>query len=231
MVRLAVVPVQRHKPGFAGPQLRRAGRQFLMRSVFGFHITDEPFEDVATATGPLRVRSKPGSTLPSTMPHSPGTSASFSLFAFTVMSQVLVPMILTSVPGWMPAPMAPRCASNAPTATGVPTGKPVFFAHSAVNPPALESTGWTVGQPLAQSAEFRIEAGEEFLVRIAAPFFAVHRLMPGGAGCRRSFCRAPRCRSARRERSRQLDPGIGRVEHLGAVRRQCRILLKNHSLE
>ena len=70
------------------------------------------------------------------MPHSPGTSASFSLVAFTVMSQVLVPMILTSVPGWMPAPMAPRCA-------GVPTGKPVFFAHSAVNPPALESTGWT----------------------------------------------------------------------------------------
>ena len=46
---------------------------------------------------------------------------------------VLVPMILTSVPGAMPAPMAPKCASNAPTATGIPSRKPVRAAHSAVS--------------------------------------------------------------------------------------------------
>ena len=52
------------------------------------------------------------------------------------MSQVLVPMIFTSVPGLMPAPTAPMCASNAPTATGMPAGRPTFLATSAVSAPA-----------------------------------------------------------------------------------------------
>ena len=48
------------------------------------------------------------------------------------MSQVLVPMIFTNLPGAIPEPTPPRCASNAPTATGIPTGRPVRLAHSAV---------------------------------------------------------------------------------------------------
>ena len=57
------------------------------------------------------------------------------------MSQVLVPMILTSVPGLMPAPTAPMWASNAPTATGMPAGRPTFLAASAVSSPAFWSAG------------------------------------------------------------------------------------------
>ena len=37
------------------------------------------------------------------------------------------------------APTAPRCASKAPTATGMPAFNPVFFAHSAVKPPTGRS--------------------------------------------------------------------------------------------
>ena len=36
----------------------------------------------------------------------------------TIMSHVLVPMIFTSVPGLMPAPTAPMCASKAPDRHG-----------------------------------------------------------------------------------------------------------------
>ena len=72
---------------------------------------------------------------------SPGTSASFSLFGAIAMSQVLVPMIFTSVPGATPEPTAPRCASNAPTATGMPAVNPVFFAHSrSIRRPPGQST-------------------------------------------------------------------------------------------
>jgi len=58
-----------------------------------------------------------------------GISGSFSPSGTTIMSQVLVPMIFTSVPGAMPDPTPPRCASNAPTATGKPAGNPVRLAH------------------------------------------------------------------------------------------------------
>ena len=49
------------------------------------------------------------------------------------MSQVLVPMIFTSVPGLMPAPTPPVWASKAPTATGKPAGSPTLAATSAVS--------------------------------------------------------------------------------------------------
>ena len=42
------------------------------------------------------------------MPHRPGTSASLLVFAAMEISQVLVPMIFTSVPGVTPLPTAPR---------------------------------------------------------------------------------------------------------------------------
>ncbi|OPZ04193.1 MAG: hypothetical protein BWZ08_02751 [candidate division BRC1 bacterium ADurb.BinA292] len=58
----------------------------------------------------------------------------------TIMSHVDVPMILTSTPGSIPEPTAPRCASNAPIATGVPAGSPSRIAHSAVSPPAACET-------------------------------------------------------------------------------------------
>ena len=57
------------------------------------------------------------------------------------MSQVLVPMIFTSVPGLMPAPTAPRWASSAPTATGMPPGRPTRLATSVVKNPATRSDG------------------------------------------------------------------------------------------
>ncbi len=81
----------------------------------------------------------PGTIEPGTMPHRPGMSASLWSIGATIMSQVLVPMILTSVPGLMPAPTAPAWASKSPTATGRPGGSPTRSATSAVNRPARRS--------------------------------------------------------------------------------------------
>ncbi len=78
----------------------------------------------------------PGMIEPGTMPHRPGMSGSASASGATIMSQVLVPMIFTSVPGLMPAPTAPVWASKAPTATGTSGGSPTLRANSAVSPPA-----------------------------------------------------------------------------------------------
>src|ERR1017187_5546565 len=44
---------------------------------------------------------------PGTMPHRPGISASGTSIGATIMSQVLVPMIFTKVPGLILAPTAP----------------------------------------------------------------------------------------------------------------------------
>ncbi len=74
----------------------------------------------------------PGRIEPGTMPHSPGISASSWSAGATIMSHVLVPMIFTSVPGLMPAPTAPMWASNAPTATGMPAGRPALAATGSV---------------------------------------------------------------------------------------------------
>ena len=100
-----------------------------------------------------------------------------------VMSQVLVPMILTSVPGATPEPTAPRCASNAPTATGMPAVKPVFFAHVG-----RESADGAVNRVDARREaareacpSFGIQLGKEFRVRITAPLRVPHRLVAGGA--------------------------------------------------
>ena len=58
----------------------------------------------------------------------------------TIRSQVLVPMIFTSVPSPIPEPIAPRCTSKAPTATGIPALSPSFRAHSSVSVPAASET-------------------------------------------------------------------------------------------
>ena len=60
-----------------------------------------------------------------------------------IRSQVDVPMILTSVPSRIPEPTAPRCASNAPTATGIPAGSPSRAAQSAVRRPAGSAAVYT----------------------------------------------------------------------------------------
>ena len=83
----------------------------------------------------------PGMIEPGTMPHRPGMSGNAPSTGATIMSQVLVPMIFTSVPGLMPAPTAPRWASSAPTATGMPAGRPTRSATSAVRNPATRSEG------------------------------------------------------------------------------------------
>ena len=87
----------------------------------------------------------PGMIEPGTMPHRPGMSGNRRSSGATIMSQVLVPMIFTSVPGLMPAPTAPMWASNAPTATGMPAGSPTFAATSAVKSPAFWSAGTACG--------------------------------------------------------------------------------------
>ena len=80
-----------------------------------------------------------GTMEPGTMPQRPGMSGSWLSIGATIMSQVLVPMIFTSVPALMPAPTAPMWASKAPTATATPAGRPTFAATSAVSEPAFWS--------------------------------------------------------------------------------------------
>jgi len=57
----------------------------------------------------------------------------------TAMSQLDVPRIFTIVPGAVPDPTAPRWASNAPPATGIPWGNSSRAAHSAVRPPTVSA--------------------------------------------------------------------------------------------
>ena len=61
-------------------------------------------------------------------------------------------MIFTSVPGAMPDPTPPRCASNAPTATGNPSGNPVRAAHSNVSPPTARSIVCAFGRSRDRSS-------------------------------------------------------------------------------
>ena len=68
-------------------------------------------------------------------------SASFFASGMTIMSQVLVPRILTSVPSRMPAPTAPMCASNAPTAMAMPGFSPAASPIPAESRPAGRSAG------------------------------------------------------------------------------------------
>src|ERR1035437_238720 len=130
--------------------------------------------------------------LPGTMPHRPGMSASLSPSGTTIMSHVLVPMIFTSVPGAMPDPTPPRCASNAPTATGSPSGNPVRTAHSNVSPPTARSIqpsappppgnpGRRPPQSRPQRAQLRIKLRQELGIRVTAPGVVEHPLVSGGA--------------------------------------------------
>ena len=66
----------------------------------------------------------------------PGMSGRLVWLGATTMSQVLVPMILTSTPLLIPEPTAPRCASKAPIATGIPAGRPSLLDHAFVSFPA-----------------------------------------------------------------------------------------------
>ncbi len=76
------------------------------------------------------------------MPQMPGTSGGAAVPGSTAQSQVDVPMILTSVPAVTPAPTAPRCASKAPIAIGMPSGRRRREAHSVHSRPAGRSSVW-----------------------------------------------------------------------------------------
>ncbi len=76
------------------------------------------------------------------MPQMPGTSGMAPASGSTAQSQVEVPMILTSVPVRTPAPIAPRCASKAPIAMGMPWRSRSVAAHSAPSAPAGRSSVW-----------------------------------------------------------------------------------------
>ena len=76
---------------------------------------------------------------PSTTPHMPGTSASRVPF---ITWQVDVPMIATICPGAIAAAAGGvTCASTLPTATAIPSGKPVHRAASGVSDPARAPSG------------------------------------------------------------------------------------------
>ncbi len=79
---------------------------------------------------------RPGTIEPSTWPQMPATvRPPTSAAGATSMSQVEVPMILVSVPGVIPPPTPPMCASKAPTATAMPGLSPRRPAHSALRSP------------------------------------------------------------------------------------------------
>ena len=76
---------------------------------------------------------------PRTTPHIPGTSASWSPF---ITWQVEVPMTASMWPDSIAcAAGAVTCASTLPTATAMPSGRPVHPAASAVSPPARAPSG------------------------------------------------------------------------------------------
>jgi hypothetical protein len=83
----------------------------------------------------------PGTIDSGAMPLRPGTTGSSCCSGATRQSQVLVPRILTRVPGATPLPTAPRCASSAPTATGMPAGRRSCSATAAHSVPARRSPG------------------------------------------------------------------------------------------
>src|SRR6476660_4197504 len=79
---------------------------------------------------------------PGTIPQRPGMSGRDWERGAVIISQVEVPMILTRVLGWIPAPMAPMWASMAPTVTGVFWGRPVRWDHSGERVPAVSAMVW-----------------------------------------------------------------------------------------
>ncbi|OUD84517.1 hypothetical protein BC477_16875 [Clavibacter michiganensis subsp. michiganensis] len=79
----------------------------------------------------------------------PGTSVSTSLF---ITWQVLVPMIATIWPGSTArATGAVTCASTLPTATAMPSGRPVHAAASAESVPAADPS-WPISCATFSSA-------------------------------------------------------------------------------
>ena len=131
------------------------------------------------------------------------------------MSHVLVPMILTSVPGLTPEPTAPMWASNAPTATGMPAGRPTFLRHLG-----RQLAGFLIGGDgavrvvLGDLGQVRIQPPEERLAGQTAPILVVHRLVAGRADAARHRIGIGLAREKGRDEVGQLDPGVGRVEDL-----------------
>ena len=132
------------------------------------------------------------------------------------MSQVLVPMIFTSVPGLMPAPTAPMWASNAPTATAMPGGRPTCSAISAVSSPAFWSAGnGRSGVVVAHGRPVRDRgSARNALAGQAAPLLVVHGLVAGGADAARQRVGIEIAGDESRDEVGQFDPGVGGREHL-----------------
>lgn len=63
-------------------------------------------------------------------------SGGFCPGGVTIISTMLVPIILTILPGATPPPTAPMCASITPTAIGIFAQSPSSFAHPSESPAA-----------------------------------------------------------------------------------------------
>jgi hypothetical protein len=115
-------------------------------------------------------------------------------------------MIFTSVPGAMPDPTPPRCASKA-RAFGPFRRQPAYRPVNAVRL-------WP--QPRPQLAQLRIKLREELRIRVAAPGVVEHSFMPGRANANRQLIRRLCARKRRGHPIRTFNPQVSGVEHLGA---------------
>ena len=138
-----------------------------------------------TADWPASSPKKPGRTEPSTMPQRPGMSASGSVARPDADVAGARADDLDELARATPEPTAPRWASKAPTATGMPAGRPSFLAHAGVSPPAdvrrcrSDHRGGRAGRRASGSSPARNSFGRQ-----AAPVGVEHGLVAGGAAAR-----------------------------------------------
>ena len=94
-----------------------------------------------TPVWPASYPQRPATMPPSTTPHMPGTSASAVPF---ITWQLEVPMMMTIWPAAIAfAAGGVTCASTFPTATAIPSGRPVHAAACPVSEPARAPSGET----------------------------------------------------------------------------------------
>ena len=125
-----------------------------------------------------------------TMPHRPGMSASCLLPGAMAMSHVLVPMILTSVPGAMPhRPRPDARRTRRPPPEFPRASRCVSPIRRSVRPPRGRSFGLADEGASATAPSFGCKLAQKFGIGITAPLVIVHRLVAGGANADGEFVR------------------------------------------
>ena len=150
----------------------------------------------------------------------------------TTISQQLVPIILTIVPSPIPEPTAPRCASNAPTAIGIPSLRPSLVAHSLHSFPASVSTAYaSLYRRSLKSPSFGSSFARKSLAGKPPHSLENIALWPAAQTLRLSvngFVSPAKTAGNQSQYSTQLKAAS---KTASSTRKQCKSLLKNHSLE